>query len=32
MPGEMLEPLIAEALARHLRGEFELQLIDPRRE
>ena len=32
MPGEMLEPLVFEALARHLPGEFELQLLDPRRE
>lgn len=32
MPGEILRPLIAEALGRHLPGEFELQLIDPRRE
>jgi hypothetical protein len=31
LPGAMLEPLVAEALGRHLPGEFELQIIDPRR-
>lgn len=31
LPGAMLEPLVAEALGRHLTGEFELQIIDPRR-
>jgi hypothetical protein len=31
MPGAMLEPLVAEALARHLDGEFELQIVDPRK-
>lgn len=31
MPGDMLEPLVAEAIARHLPGELELQILDPRR-
>jgi uncharacterized protein YjfI (DUF2170 family) len=31
MPGEMLEPLIAAALGRHLPGEFELRILDPRK-
>lgn len=30
MPGEILRPLIADAIARHLHEEFELRLIDPR--
>ena len=30
MPGAMLEPLVAEAIARHIVGEFELQILDPR--
>jgi Fe-S cluster biogenesis protein NfuA len=31
MPGEILEPLVAEAIARHIAGEFELKILDPRR-
>jgi hypothetical protein len=30
LPGEMLQPLIAAALAATLDGEFELRLHDPR--
>lgn len=30
LPGGILEPMIAAALARHLAGEFELRLHDPR--
>lgn len=30
LPGEMLEPMIAAVMGRHLPGEFELRLIDPR--
>jgi Fe-S cluster biogenesis protein NfuA len=30
MPGAMLEPLVAEAIGRHVVGEFELQILDPR--
>lgn len=30
LPGDMLQPLIAAALARTLDGEFELRLHDPR--
>jgi len=32
MPGRVLEALLAEAIGRHLPGELELRLIDPRRE
>lgn len=31
LPGAMLEPLVAEAIARHLPEELELRIIDPRR-
>jgi hypothetical protein len=31
MPGDILEPLVSEAIARHLPGEFELKILDPRR-
>ena len=31
MPGAVLQPLIAEAIARHLPEELELRIIDPRR-
>jgi hypothetical protein len=30
MPGDALRPLIADVLARRLRGALDLQLIDPR--
>jgi hypothetical protein len=30
LPGDMLQPLVAEAIARHIPGEFELQIVDPR--
>lgn len=30
LPGDMLAPMIIAALARHLPGEFELRLDDPR--
>lgn len=32
MPSPVLEVLLADAVARHLPGELELRLIDPRRE
>ena len=31
LPGEMLVPLVSEAIGRHLPGEFELQILDPRK-
>ena len=31
LPGAMLEPLVAEAIGRHIPGEFELKILDPRR-
>lgn len=32
MPGEILQRLVADILARHLPGELELEIIDPRRD
>ena len=32
LPGEMLKPLVTEAIARHIPGEFELQILDPRQD
>jgi len=32
LPADLLEQMISEALMRRVRGEFELVLVDPRRD